>query len=61
MSPSVVVYAQLPKPDGVREGSMPYTAWKCMGQQHGSSTGMYHYPTPQFMKFHTVSVLRYGC
>ncbi|KAL8227488.1 hypothetical protein R6Q57_015072 [Mikania cordata] len=22
------VYAQLPKPDGVREGSMPYTAWK---------------------------------
>ncbi|KAF7138427.1 hypothetical protein RHSIM_Rhsim07G0000300 [Rhododendron simsii] len=38
VSPSVVVYAQLPKPDGVREGSMPYTAWKCMGQQHGSST-----------------------
>ncbi|KAH7859043.1 hypothetical protein Vadar_030789 [Vaccinium darrowii] len=37
VSPSVVVYAQLPKPDGVREGSMPYTAWKCMGQQHGSS------------------------
>ncbi|CAH1429293.1 unnamed protein product [Lactuca virosa] len=22
------VYAQLPRPDGVREGSMPYTAWK---------------------------------
>lgn len=42
MSPSVVVYAQLPKPDGVREGSMPYTAWKCMGQQHGSSIGMCH-------------------
>ncbi|KAL7224339.1 hypothetical protein ACSBR1_025740 [Camellia fascicularis] len=38
VSPSVVVYAQLSKPDGVREGSMPYTAWKCMGQQNGSST-----------------------
>ncbi|KAL6982167.1 hypothetical protein U1Q18_023780 [Sarracenia purpurea var. burkii] len=38
VSPSVVVYAQVSKPDGVREGSMPYTAWKCMGQQHSSST-----------------------
>ncbi|XAR49264.1 hypothetical protein NMG60_11032393 [Bertholletia excelsa] len=38
VTPSVVVYAQLSKPDGIREGSMPYTAWKCMGQQQGSST-----------------------
>ncbi|RVW37739.1 Vacuolar protein sorting-associated protein 8-like [Vitis vinifera] len=30
LSPSLEVYAQLNKPDGVREGSMPYTAWKCM-------------------------------
>nr|XP_043626179.1 vacuolar protein sorting-associated protein 8 homolog [Erigeron canadensis] len=26
------VYAQLPKPDGVREGSMPYTAWKYIAE-----------------------------
>ncbi|XP_022144189.1 vacuolar protein sorting-associated protein 8 homolog [Momordica charantia] len=29
LSPTLEVYAQLSKPDGVREGSMPYTAWKC--------------------------------
>lgn len=29
LSPTVEVYAQLSKPDGIREGSMPYTAWKC--------------------------------
>ncbi|KAA8523376.1 hypothetical protein F0562_009799 [Nyssa sinensis] len=38
VTPDVQVYAQLPKPDGAREGSMPYTAWKCMAQSHGSST-----------------------
>ncbi|KAG2331135.1 hypothetical protein Bca52824_002315 [Brassica carinata] len=27
--PDLKVYAQLPRPEGVREGSMPYTAWKC--------------------------------
>ncbi|KAF8107160.1 hypothetical protein N665_0126s0076 [Sinapis alba] len=27
--PNLEVYAQLPRPEGVREGSMPYTAWKC--------------------------------
>uniref|UniRef100_M4F8J8 RING-type domain-containing protein n=1 Tax=Brassica campestris TaxID=3711 RepID=M4F8J8_BRACM len=27
--PDLEVYAQLPRPEGVREGSMPYTAWKC--------------------------------
>ncbi|KAK6920419.1 Vacuolar protein sorting-associated protein 8, central domain [Dillenia turbinata] len=37
LSPSVEVYAQLSKPDGVREGSMPYTAWKNVSQAHGSS------------------------
>ncbi|KFK30664.1 hypothetical protein AALP_AA6G011700 [Arabis alpina] len=26
--PNLEVYAQLPRPEGVREGSMPYTAWK---------------------------------
>ncbi|KAL7002279.1 hypothetical protein U1Q18_003433 [Sarracenia purpurea var. burkii] len=40
VSPSVVVYAQVSKPDGVHKGSMLYTAWKCMGQQHSSSTGV---------------------
>ncbi|KAJ9681025.1 hypothetical protein PVL29_020099 [Vitis rotundifolia] len=39
LSPSLEVYAQLNKPDGVREGSMPYTAWKCMTiHSRGSST-----------------------
>ncbi|KAI4328979.1 hypothetical protein L6164_021289 [Bauhinia variegata] len=32
LSPTLEVYAQLSKPDGIREGSMPYTAWKCMSQ-----------------------------
>lgn len=31
------VYAQLPKPDGVREGSMPYTAWKYMAPSHAEN------------------------
>lgn len=39
VSPTVVVYAQLSRPDGVREGSMPYTAWKSMGKRNGSSIG----------------------
>ncbi|KAM7476580.1 hypothetical protein LguiB_023823 [Lonicera macranthoides] len=34
VNPNVEVYAQLPKPDGVREGSMPYTAWKYTAQSH---------------------------
>lgn len=29
LSPNVEVYEKFSKPDGVREGSMPYTAWKC--------------------------------
>lgn len=38
LSPSLQVYASLPKPEGVREGSMPYTAWKCTIQARGSTT-----------------------
>lgn len=38
LSPSLQVYTSLPKPEGVREGSMPYTAWKCTTQTCGSST-----------------------
>ncbi|KAG9149694.1 hypothetical protein Leryth_012420 [Lithospermum erythrorhizon] len=30
LNPSIEVYAQLPKPDGVRDGAMPYAAWKYM-------------------------------
>ncbi|XP_059658306.1 uncharacterized protein LOC132304565 isoform X2 [Cornus florida] len=37
VTPEVKVYSQLPKPEGVREGSMPYTAWKCMTQSRDSS------------------------
>lgn len=38
LKPSLEVYAQLSKPEGVREGSIPYTAWKCTTQSRGSST-----------------------
>ncbi|KAJ4978653.1 hypothetical protein NE237_009433 [Protea cynaroides] len=38
LSPNLEVYAQLSRPDGVREGSMPYTAWKYMTQSRGSTT-----------------------
>ncbi|KAL5792140.1 hypothetical protein ACOSP7_000734 [Xanthoceras sorbifolium] len=37
LTPTLEVYAQLSKPDGVREGSMPYTAWKCMTPSRSSS------------------------
>ncbi|KAK3004785.1 hypothetical protein RJ639_020124, partial [Escallonia herrerae] len=42
VNPTVEVYATLPKPEGVREGSMPYAAWKCMGQPHGSPNENVH-------------------
>ncbi|EXC13672.1 Vacuolar protein sorting-associated protein 8-like protein [Morus notabilis] len=38
LSPTLEVYAQLSRPDGVREGSMPYTAWKCTAQSDNLST-----------------------
>ena len=34
--PNLEVYAQLPRPEGVREGSMTYTAWKCSIGNHDS-------------------------
>lgn len=37
LSPTVEIYENLSRPDGVREGSMPYAAWKCMGHSHESS------------------------
>ncbi|XWS31978.1 hypothetical protein CRYUN_Cryun23aG0121200 [Craigia yunnanensis] len=38
LTPSLEVYAQLTRPDGVREGSMPYTSWTCITQPRGSSS-----------------------
>jgi hypothetical protein len=38
LTPTLHKYAQLSKPDGVREGSMPCTAWKCTTQLHSSPT-----------------------
>ncbi|KAL6005772.1 hypothetical protein ACLOJK_006345 [Asimina triloba] len=35
--PSLEFYARLSKPNGVREGSMPYTAWKCVMYSRVSS------------------------
>ncbi|KAG5009010.1 hypothetical protein JHK87_017525 [Glycine soja] len=40
LSPTLQVYAQLSRPDGVREGSMPYTAWKYMTQICSSTENM---------------------
>lgn len=37
LSPHVEVYEKFPRPDGVREGSMPYTAWKSTTRLHDSS------------------------
>ncbi|PIA34901.1 hypothetical protein AQUCO_03700277v1, partial [Aquilegia coerulea] len=40
LSPNLEVYARLSKPDGVRDGSMPYTAWKCMTLSQGSTENL---------------------
>lgn len=39
VTPKVEVYDKFSKPDGVREGSMPYTAWRSMTHTHDSSLG----------------------
>ncbi|KAM7277027.1 hypothetical protein ACFE04_018893 [Oxalis oulophora] len=36
LTPKIEVYAQLPRPDGVREGSIPYTAWRSMVQNRST-------------------------
>ncbi|KAL8138324.1 hypothetical protein V2J09_004325, partial [Rumex salicifolius] len=36
LTPSLEVYSQLSRPEGVREGSMPYAAWKCTTPIQGS-------------------------
>ncbi|KAH9322060.1 hypothetical protein KI387_016699, partial [Taxus chinensis] len=38
LTPSLEVYAKLSRPDGIREGAMPYTAWRRIPNQHGSSS-----------------------
>lgn len=47
LSPNLEVYAQFSKPDGVRDGSMPYTAWKSTPLSQGSSTGKKQQPDYQ--------------
>ncbi|GLJ14759.1 hypothetical protein SUGI_0239380 [Cryptomeria japonica] len=37
LTPSLEVYAKLPRPDGIREGAMPYTAWRRI-PSYGSSS-----------------------
>ncbi|KAL6123977.1 hypothetical protein ACLB2K_076493 [Fragaria x ananassa] len=44
LTPSLHVYAQLSKPEGVREGSMPCTAWKCTTQLLNSHTNSENVP-----------------
>ncbi|KAJ9188215.1 hypothetical protein P3X46_003596 [Hevea brasiliensis] len=36
--PTLEVYAQLSRPDGLQEGSMPYTPWKCTTPSRSSSS-----------------------
>ncbi|XP_057533278.1 uncharacterized protein LOC130811119 isoform X2 [Amaranthus tricolor] len=38
LSPILEVYVQFPKLEGAREGSIPYTAWKCTTQSRGPSS-----------------------
>ncbi|KAK7292879.1 hypothetical protein RJT34_15734 [Clitoria ternatea] len=40
LTPTLEIYAQLSRPDGIREGSMPYTAWKYMTQTCSSTENM---------------------
>ncbi|CAN1309531.1 Vacuolar protein sorting-associated protein 8 homolog [Linum perenne] len=42
LTPTVEVYAELSRPDGVREGSLPYTAWKSTTQTRSSLTENVH-------------------
>ncbi|GMH22393.1 hypothetical protein Nepgr_024236 [Nepenthes gracilis] len=42
LTPTMDFYARFPKPDGVREGSMPYIAWKCTTHSRSSSTENMH-------------------
>lgn len=42
LTPTLEVYAQISRPEGVREGAMPYTAWKCMKTYRSSSTESVH-------------------
>ncbi|GMI69544.1 vacuolar protein sorting 8 [Hibiscus trionum] len=51
LTPSLEVYAQLSRPDGVREGSMPYTAWTCMAHPSGSSSENPPTETPERISF----------
>ncbi|PON75529.1 Guanine nucleotide-binding protein, beta subunit [Parasponia andersonii] len=37
LTPTLEIYSQLSRPDGAREGSIPYTAWKCTTQSHNIS------------------------
>lgn len=36
--PNLEVYTKLSRPDGIREGAMPYTAWRRISNQHGSGS-----------------------
>lgn len=36
---SVEVYEKFSRPEGVREGSLPYTAWKCVLVSPDASSG----------------------
>eukprot|EP01018_Ginkgo_biloba_P013146 Gb_27586 [translate_table: standard] len=37
LTPTLEVYAKLSRPTGIREGAMPYTAWRRIPNQQGSS------------------------
>lgn len=39
LSPNLEVYEKLSRPDGAREGSMPYTAWKSSTYSRATPSG----------------------
>ncbi|XP_015888913.3 uncharacterized protein LOC107423794 [Ziziphus jujuba] len=38
LTPTLEVYSQFPKPNGIRDGSIPYTAWKCTTESQSLPT-----------------------
>ncbi|KAJ6878484.1 hypothetical protein NC652_032103 [Populus alba x Populus x berolinensis] len=58
LSPVYRYMAQLSRPDGVREGSMPYTAWKCY---HTITQFITWYGLQSFLNFLVDSILKRIC
>lgn len=49
--PTVEPYGQIPKPEGVAEGSIPYAAWKFISDSQRSLNGMLSFSFINFMLY----------